>query len=280
MRKVSAGRISKLISKLSMRANIRLRPDVKKALRDALKKEKRRNAVDSLRLLLKNADIALRDKIAICQDTGMTVVFMEIGQGVRIVGGSLRQAVDRGVREGYKKGHLRKSVVSSPIERRNTGTNTPAILHTQIVPGGSVKVWVIPKGFGSENKSRIRMLNPSEGERGIVDFVVRVAEEAGPEACPPFVLGVGIGGTFDHAAYLAKKAFLRRIDKKNPDLLLRRLEKKILDKVNGLGVGPMGLGGKTTALGINILSEATHIAGLPVAVNVNCHATRSAYGVI
>ncbi len=280
MRIVRAEKISKLVSGLAIKANIELRPDVRKAIRAALRNESGRNAGAALRLLLENADIALKDRVAICQDTGIAVVFMEIGQDAHIDGGPLKQAVDKGVRDGYRKGYLRKSVVRSAIDRKNTNTNTPAVLHTSIVPGDSVKVWVVPKGFGSENRSRIRMLNPSEGEEGIMNFVVETAREAGPEACPPFVLGVGIGGTFDHAAFLAKKAFLRRIDKKNPDPRLYSLEKKILNRINGLGIGPMGLGGKTTALGVNILSAATHIAGLPVAVNVNCHATRSAYGVL
>ncbi|MBL7072051.1 MAG: fumarate hydratase [Candidatus Omnitrophica bacterium] len=280
MKKLPVSDITKLISGLCIEANVDLRPDLKKAISGALKREKSKSAKGVLRLLLENAAIASKNRIAICQDTGMAVVFMEIGQDVRLVGGSLKNAVNKGVKDGYKKGYLRKSVVRSPIVRENTKTNTPAILHTEIVRGKAVRVWVMPKGFGSENKSKIRMLNPSDGEKGIIDFVTRAVKEAGPEACPPFVLGVGIGGTFDHAAGLAKKALLRRIDKKNPDLRSRALEKKIMDKVNSLGIGPMGMGGKTTVFGVNILSSATHIAGLPVAVNINCHATRSAYGVL
>lgn len=280
MKQVKTSVISDLISRLCIKANIDLRPDIRKAIKSALKKEKNANAKRGLRLLLENANIASSDKIAICQDTGLAVVFMEIGQGVEIVGSSLKSAVDKGVRNGYKKGYLRKSVISSPITRENTNTNTPAILHTAIVPGNSIKVWVIPKGFGSENKSKMRMLNPGDGEGGIIEFVVDTVKQAGPEACPPFVLGIGLGGTFDYVTFLAKKALLKKIDQKNPDAKLALLEKKILNKVNSLDMGPMGLGGKTTALGVNILSSATHIAGLPVAVNVNCHATRSAYGVI
>lgn len=280
MRKVLASTISNLISRLCIEANINLRPDIPKAIKKALKKEKSINARTALRLLLENANIASDDKIPICQDTGLATVFMEIGQKVEIAGDSLGNVVDKGVKDGYRKGCLRKSVVRSPIMRKNTNTNTPAILHTSIVPGDSIKIWVMPKGFGSENKSSIRMLNPADGEQGIIDFVIDTVRQAGPEACPPFVLGIGIGGTFDYAAFLAKKALLTRIDQKNPDMRLSSLEKEILDKVNGLGIGPMGLGGKTTALGVNILSSATHIAGLPVAVNVNCHATRSACDVI
>lgn len=280
MRKIRARYITNLVSRLCVEANINLRPDIKKAIRDALKREKAKNARWALNFILENAGIASEDKIAICQDTGLTVVFMELGQDVNIAGGLLKNAVDRGVKDGYRKGFLRKSVVRSPIERKNTGTNTPSILHVSIAPGRRVKIWVVPKGFGSENKSGIRMLNPTEGERGIIDFVLETVKQAGPEACPPFVLGIGIGGTFDYAAYLSKKAFLRRIDEKNSDPRLALLEKKILAEVNKLGIGPMGLGGKTTALAVNILSSATHIAGLPAAVNINCHATRSAYGVL
>jgi len=280
MRRVKTGDISDLISALCIWANLNLRPDVRKAIKKARAKEKNRRAKTALEFLLENADFAFTDKVAICQDTGLAVVFMEIGQEVRITGGSLKKAVDKGVADGYRIGYLRKSIVRSPLVRKNTNTNTPAILHTAIVPGNKIKIRVIPKGFGSENKSNIRMLNPGEGEEGIIDFVVETVKKAGPEACPPLVLGVGIGGTFDYAAYLAKKALLRRIDAKNPDRKLSSLEKKILSAVNNLGIGPMGLGGKTTVLGVNILSYATHIAGLPVAVNVNCHATRSAEGVI
>jgi fumarate hydratase subunit alpha len=276
MRQIKTSAISELISRLCIEANINLRLDIRKAIENALKREKSARAKEVLRLLLENADIASGDKIAICQDTGMAVVFMEIGQDVQIVGGSLKRAVDRGVRDGYRKGYLRKSVVRSPMERENTNTNTPAILHTSMVPGNKIKIWVMPKGFGSENKSSIVMLNPASGERGIIDFVIDTVKKAGPEACPPFILGVGIGGTFDYAAFLAKKALLRRIDQKNPDARLFLLEKKILNKINSLGIGPMGLGGKTTALGVNIETYPTHIAGLPVAVNISCHALRSA----
>lgn len=280
MRQIKTRAISSLISALCIQANLNLRPDFKKALKNALKKETGRRAKTVLKLLLENADVASGEKIAYCQDTGMMIVFMEIGQDVRITGGSLKKAVDKGVEDGYRIGYLRKSVVQSPLIRKNTKTNTPAILHTDIVPGNKIKIWVIPKGFGSENKSRLRMLNPGEGEGGILDFVVDTVKKAGPEACPPFVLGIGIGGTFDYAAYLAKKALLRKINTKNPDRKLASLEKKIYDKVNSLGIGPMGLGGKTTVAAVNILSYPTHIAGLPIAVNVNCHAVRSAGGVI
>jgi fumarate hydratase subunit alpha len=280
MKRISTDAISGLISKLCIDANIRLRPDIRKAIKNAVGREKGIQAKAMLKFLLENANIALNDRVPICQDTGLAVVFMEIGQDIKIVGGPLKKAVDSGVRDGYKKGYLRKSIVRSPIKRVNTNTNTPAILHTSIVPGKKVKVWVMPKGFGSENKSKIYMFNPTEGIKGIIEFAVNAVRQAGPEACPPLVLGIGIGGTFDYAAFLAKKALLRRIDQRNPDRDLSSLEKKILNKVNSTGIGPMGLGGETTVLGVNILSNATHIAGLPVAVNVNCHATRSAYGAL
>lgn len=280
MRKVSAGAITELVSKLCVKANTGLRSDIRRAISSALKKENNCRAKKLLQMLLDNADSALKERIAICQDTGMAAVFAEIGQDVHIIGGSLRTAVTAGVRRGYKEGYFRKSVVASPLSRKNTGTNTPAILHTDIVPGNSFKIWVMAKGFGSENKSAIKMFNPTASEDEVIDFIVNVAREAGPEACPPFVVGIGIGGTFDYAAHLAKKSLLREIDKKNKDPELAGLEKKLLKKLNKLGMGPMGLGGKTTALGVSVLSAATHIAGLPVAVNISCHATRSAYGTL
>lgn len=278
MRKIQVKQISSLVSRLCIEANIRLRSDIRSSLKAALRQEKKRRAKEAIKMLIENARIAERESIPICQDTGLVTVFIEMGQDTRLSGGLLKKAVDEGVSEGYKKGYLRKSVVRSPLTRKNTNTNTPAILHVSLVPGETFDVWVVPKGFGSENKSRLKMLEPSAGERGIVDFVVEAVKDAGPEACPPFVVGVGIGGTFDYAAHLAKKSLLRRIDEKNPDKRLASLEKEIFDKVNRSGIGPMGLGGKTTALGVNILSAATHIAGLPVAVNINCHATRSIHG--
>ena len=280
MRTVKASIISQLISRLCIVANMRLRGDILEAIKGALKKENSATAKKALRFLIENAYIASHKSIPICQDTGLAAVFIDIGQEVHIVGGSLKTVVDKGVRDGYRRGYLRKSVVKSPIVRENTNTNTPAILHTSIVPGDRIKIWVMPKGFGSENKSGLTMLNPTDGEEKIIDFVIDVVKKAGPEACPHFVLGIGIGGTFDYVAFLVKKALLRRIDKKNPDTKLSALENKILRKVNSLGIGPMGFGGRTTALGVSILSSATHIAGLPIAVNVCCHATRSAKGVI
>ncbi len=210
----------------------------------------------------------------ICQDTGMACVFVEIGQEVHIVGGLLEDAINEGVRRGYNEGFLRKSVVKDPIDRINTKDNTPAIIYYDIVKGDKLKITVASKGFGSENMSRIKMLKPSDGLQGVKDFVIETVKLAGPNPCPPIVIGVGIGGTFDKVAYLAKKALIRPLNKKNSNQFYSDLEKELLDAINKLGIGPQGFGGKTTALGLNIETYPTHIAGLPVAVNINCHATR------
>ena len=204
----------------------------------------------------------------------MACVFLEIGQDVHIVGGNLTEAINEGVRRGYGEGYLRKSVVRDPLDRVNTGDNTPAMLYTELVPGDQIRITVAPKGFGSENMSRIAMLRPSDGVQGVKDFVIKTVEEAGPNPCPPIVIGVGIGGTFDKAAYLAKKALLRPVDVRNPKPFYENLERELLAEVNALGIGPQGFGGMTTALAVNIEEYPTHIAGLPVAVNINCHVTR------
>jgi fumarate hydratase subunit alpha len=229
-----------------------------------------------LKAILENARIAKAERLAICQDTGMVSVFMEIGSDAAVVGGSLKDAINDGVAEAYDKGCLRKSIVDDPLIRSNTRTNTPCAIYTDIVDGEKIKITVSPKGFGSENKSRIKMFPPTASLSEIKDFILSVAREAGPDACPPLVLGIGIGGTFDKAAYLAKKALLRPVDGANRRRHIARLESELRRDINALGIGPMGLGGKTTVLGINILEFPTHIAGLPVAVNVSCHATRSA----
>lgn len=210
----------------------------------------------------------------ICQDTGMACVFVEIGQEVHIVGGLLQDAINEGVRKGYDEGFLRKSVVKDPIDRVNTKDNTPSVIYYDIVPGDKLKITVAPKGFGSENMSRIKMLKPSDGLQGVKDFIIETVNLAGPNPCPPIVIGVGIGGTFDKAAYLAKKALIRPLNKRNTDKFYSDLEEELLEIINNLGIGPQGFGGKTTALGLNIETYPTHIAGLPVAVNINCHATR------
>ena len=210
----------------------------------------------------------------ICQDTGMACVFVEVGQEVHIVGGLLQDAINEGVRRGYEEGFLRKSVVKDPINRVNTKDNTPAIIYYDIVPGDKIKITVAPKGFGSENMSRIKMLKPSDGLQGVKDFIIETVKLAGPNPCPPIVIGIGIGGTFDKAAYLAKKALIRPLNKRNDEKFYSDLEEELLETINKLGIGPQGFGGKTTALGLNIETYPTHIAGLPVAVNINCHATR------
>lgn len=280
MREINVARIKDAVSDLFLKANFELRKDVLKALKAALSKETNGRAKRILLSMIENARLAAKKQIAICQDTGVAFVHLGIGQEVLFTGGDLRKAVDAGVEDAYKKGCLRKSVVGDPLVRNNTKTNTPAFLVTDIVPGDKVKISVSPKGFGSENKSRITMLRPTASLDEIKGFVLDVVKSAGPDACPPFVLGIGLGGTFDAASHLAKMALLRPIDARNPTRHLASLEKELLKEINGLGIGPMGLGGNATALGVNILEAPTHIAGLPVAVNVSCHVTRGAEKVI
>ena len=222
---------------------------------------------------MENYTIAREKAQPICQDTGVACVFLKIGQDVHLTG-NLEDAINEGVRQGYAEGYLRKSVVRDPLDRVNTGDNTPAMIYYELVPGDTLEITVAPKGFGSENMSAIKMLRPSDGEQGVKDFVLQVVEAAGPNPCPPIVVGVGIGGTFDKAAYLAKKALMRSVDVPNPKPYYANLEKELLEKINALGIGPQGFGGKTTALAVNIEEFPTHIAGLPVAVNINCHVTR------
>ena len=276
MRKINVNKIKNVVSELCIEANVNLRRDIYKAILKALKKETNKRARRILGILLENAGIARRESRALCQDTGLVCVYASIGQDVKLVGGDLKKSIDSGVKEGYKKGFLRKSVVKSPLLRVNTGTNTPSIIYTDIVKGNKLKITVMPKGFGSENKSRLKMLNPTQGEKDIISFILEVVKEAGPDACPPYILGIGLGGTFDKASSLAKIALISPIDRQNAKKHLRKLEDAILKEVNKLGIGPAGLGGKTTLLGVNILEYPTHIAGLPVAVNVGCHITRSA----
>ena len=280
MRKINVGKIRNAVRDLCLEANFVLRRDIMAALKKALSNETDMRSWNIIRSIVENAWAAKSRKIAICQDTGLVSVFLEIGQGVALAGGDLEKAVNDGVREAYKKGFLRKSVVADPLLRKNTGTNTPCVIYTAVVPGVKVKITVAPKGFGSENRSRIKMFRPTASVDAIKKFVLETAREAGADACPPFVIGVGMGGTFDKAAYLAKKALLRPSDRGNPKRHIGRLEEELLKDINSLGIGPMGLGGKTTALGVNILEYPTHIAGLPVAVNVSCHATRSAERVV
>ncbi len=274
IREIQAQQITDVIEKLCIEANQHLPEDVKQALRCCREQEDWEIAQGVLDQIIENFEIACQEQVPICQDTGMACVFLEIGQDVHITGGALSEAVDEGVRRGYERGYLRKSVVKDPIRRENTGDNTPAMLYTEIVPGSRVTVCVVPKGFGSENMSAIRMFKPSQGLSGIKDFILETVEAAGPNPCPPMVVGVGIGGTFDKAALLAKKALIRPIDSSHPDPFYGELEEELLKKINELGIGPQGFGGKTTAIGLNIETMPTHIAGMPCAVNISCHVTR------
>ena len=274
MRELHVSAITDAVARLSIEANIHLPQDVCRAIDQSRELEDWPLAQEILDRIIENHTIAAREQVPICQDTGMACVFLEIGQDVHLVGGDLRTAVDEGVRRGYAQGYLRKSVVADPIRRGNTGDNTPAMLYTEIVPGDRVTVTLAPKGFGSENMSAIRMLKPSAGLQGVIDFILETVETAGPNPCPPMVIGVGLGGTFDKAALLAKKALLRPLGTHHPDPFYAELETELLKKINDLGIGPQGLGGRTTAIGLNIETLPTHIAGMPCAVNINCHVTR------
>ena len=273
IREIPAAAITDAVEALCIEANTRLPADVKAALDAAEAAEPWPLAKETLGLLQQNLCVAKEKDLPICQDTGMACVFLEIGQEVHIAG-DLKAAVQEGVRRGYAAGWLRKSVVRDPFDRVNTGDNTPAMLYFDLVPGEQIKITVAPKGFGSENMSRIAMLRPSDGLEGVKRFVLQTVQDAGPNPCPPIVVGVGIGGTFDKAALLAKQALLRELDTPNEDPFYRALEQELLESINALGIGPQGFGGRTTALAVNILTSPTHIAGLPVAVNLNCHVTR------
>ncbi|MFH0772666.1 MAG: fumarate hydratase [Candidatus Omnitrophota bacterium] len=276
MREIDVGRIKSAVADLAVYANLFLRKDIRRALKKAHLNEKNAKAKNILKILLENADIASLEKIPICQDTGMATVFLEIGQDVRITGGDLNRAIDDGIRLGYKRGFLRKSVVSDPLTRANTGDNSPAVSHIKIIRGEKIKITVAPKGFGSENKTLTRMFKPTDKPEDIENFVIDAVRRAGPDACPPYIIGVGIGGTLDKACLLAKEALLRPIDKRNGKRHIAAMETDLLRKINGLKIGPMGLGGRATCLGVSIEVFPTHIAGLPVCVSVSCHATRSA----
>ena len=274
MREINVNQITDVVERLCIEANTHLPGDVKDAICKCRASEDWDVAKGVLDKIIENYEIADANEVPICQDTGMACVFLEIGLDVHLVGGNLAEAVDEGVRRGYTNGYLRKSVVADPVLRGNTGDNTPAMLYTEIVPGDQIKITVGPKGFGSENMSQIRMFKPSAGLQGIKDFILEAVETAGPNPCPPMVIGVGIGGTFDKAALLAKKALMRPVDSSNPNPFYADLEKEMLEKVNELGIGPQGFGGKTTAIGLNIETLPTHIAGMPCAININCHVTR------
>lgn len=274
MKEINVAKITETIKKLCIDANYYLSDDVTNKLLKARAKETFDIAKGVLDKILVNADIARDERVPMCQDTGMTYVFIEVGQDVHIVGGDLDRAINKGVAEGYEEGFLRKSVVKDPISRINTKDNTPAVIYYDIVPWDKLKIILAPKGFGSENMSQIKMLKPSDGIEGVKDFILKVVKEAGPNPCPPIIVGIGIGGTFDKAACLAKRAAIRRTDAPNANPYYKELEKELLEKINKLGIGPQGFGGRTTALAVNIETYPTHIAGLPVAVNINCHAAR------
>lgn len=275
IRKIKADTVTKTVKQLFMDCNYFIDDSITKALKDFREKEKSPVGKNVLSQLLENNEIAAKEQIPICQDTGMAVLFVEYGDKVVIEDGSFKEAVEQGVREAYDEGYLRKSVVTDPVfDRINTKDNTPAVIHTEIVPGDKIKFLVGGKGFGSENMSAIKMLTPSYGAEGVNDFILETVKKAGPNPCPPIVVGVGIGGTFEKAAQLAKKATFRPIDTKNPDPRYARMEDELLEKINRMGFGPAGLGGNTTALGVNIETYPTHIAGMPVAVNICCHAAR------
>ena len=273
MREIAAQAVTDAVSRLCISANRNLPEDLKACIRNCAVAEHWPQAKEILGRIVENFEIAAENQVPICQDTGMACVFLKVGQEVHITG-NLEEAVNEGVRRGYREGYLRKSVVRDPLDRVNTGDNTPAVIHYEIVPGDKLEITVAPKGFGSENMSAIKMLKPSDGVAGVVDFVVQTVREAGPNPCPPIVVGVGIGGTFEKAAQLAKKALLRNVDSSNENSYYAALEQELLNKINALGIGPQGFGGATTALGVNIETYPTHIAGLPVAVNINCHVTR------
>lgn len=274
MREINVKLIEETIKRLCIEANYYIGEDIKDALNRSSIKEDYPLAKDILKDIIKNEKIARDERVPICQDTGMACIFLEIGQDVHITGGDLEDSINEGVRRGYEEGYLRKSVVKDPIDRINTKDNTPAVIYYEIVKGSNIKIKLAPKGFGSENMSKIGMLKPSDGIDGVKKFILDTVKEAGPNPCPPMVIGVGIGGTFDKAAYLAKKALLKPIDYINESEYYKALEEELLKEINSLGIGPQGFGGLTTALGINILTYPTHIAGLPVAVNISCHATR------
>ena len=274
MRTISTSEITRNIKEMCMEVNIRLSDDVKKALISSRQKEESVIGSQILGQLEENMDIAYENQIPICQDTGMTVVFLRIGQDIHIQGGLIEDAVNEGIRQGYQEGYLRKSVVGDPLIRENTRDNTPGVIHYEIMPGDQLEITVAPKGFGSENLSRVFMLKPADGIEGVKKAILETVEAAGPNACPPMVIGVGIGGTFEKCAVLAKKALTRDIGSHSHLSHIKALEEEMLERVNCLGIGPGGLGGRVTAIGLNIETYPTHIAGLPVAVNICCHVNR------
>lgn len=280
MRTLDSGTIAAAVRDLCIRVNHQMGPNMLAALRRAREIEESEVGRAVLDGLLENARVARERMYPICQDTGTAVVFLDMGQDVHVTGGSLEEAVHEGVRQGYREGYLRASIVRSPLDRVNTGDNTPAILYTRIVPGDRLTVGLLAKGAGCDNMSRIAMLTPADGRRGVVEFVVRTVAEAGPNPSPPLIVGVGLGGTFEHAALLSKRALLRPVAEPHPDPALARLEAELLDRINELGIGPAGFGGRVTALAVHVEVHPTHIASLPVAVNLDCHSHRSGWVVL
>lgn len=280
MKEIMISSVIETVEKLCISANYYLNDDIKDALTDAVAKEESSVGKSILTSLVKNAEIAAKEEMAICQDTGMAIIFVRLGQEVCLVGGSLTEAINEGVRRGYRRGYLRNSIVNDPLIRKNTGDNTPAVIHYDVVEGDKLKITVAPKGFGSENMSALKMLKPSDGIDGVKQFVLDTVSKAGPNPCPPIIVGVGIGGSMEKCAFLAKESLLRRVGSKNPHKHLAELEKELLERINGLGIGPAGLGGRITALGVHVETFPTHIAGLPVAVNISCHVTRHSSAVL
>ena len=274
MREIEAKKITNTVKELCIDANINLSDDVLEALNEALKAEESENGREILRQILRNAEIARSEKLPICQDTGVTIVFAEIGQDLRITGGDLHEAINEGVSLGYKEGNLRKSIVSDPFKRKNTGDNTPAIIHTEIVPGDKIKIILMAKGAGSENVSAAKVLTPADGIEGIKKFVVETITKAGANPCPPIIVGVGVGGNLEYSCLLAKKALLRKIGKRNSQSDIAKIEKQLHEEINATGIGPGGLGGRITALAVNIETYPCHMASLPVCVNIDCHVHR------
>lgn len=273
VREIQASAVTEVVKKLCIEANCSLPGDVRKCIEQRREEEPWEPAKDILKHIIDNYELADKNEVPICQDTGITCVFVEVGQDVHITG-NLSDAINEGVRQGYVDGYLRKSVVGDPLQRANTKDNTPAMLYYDIVPGDKLTITVVPKGIGSENMSQLKMFKPYDGAEAIKKFVLQVVKDAGSNPCPPIVIGVGVGGTFDKCAYLAKKALIRDLDSSHPDPYYANLEQEILDLVNSSGIGPQGFGGKTTALKVNVEMTGTHIAGLPVAVNINCHVAR------
>lgn len=290
IRPVPLSKITSVVKEMTNKANFYVNSDIKDGLDQALETEESKTGINIIHQILENASIASNEQMPICQDTGMAVFFVEIGQNVHIVNdmkdnnnitnGTLEDAINEGVRQGYEEGYLRKSVVKDPFERINTGDNTPAIIHYDIVEGDKINIHFAPKGFGSENMSRIYMIKPSDGIEGAKKVILETIDGAGPNACPPMIVGVGIGGSFEKAALLAKKALLRPINEDSEVEYVKELEHELVRKANNLGIGPQGMGGRTTVLGINVITHPTHIAGLPVAINISCHATRHAEATI